>query len=219
MPSTHQHSNNAVLFGQVFCLCHMAGFGGRGRHKSLRFKAPCSVHGTALLTVSSSPYFLHHCSDAACSATASPGYARLRPATPARTRMNHTTTGVKERHLETVLPARGGKVIVVRGAEKGVTGKLLAKNKEKETALVQVSERATFGSGTWRGARLLEGGGWGSGGRALIFSWWLALALRAWRVEPHRRSFAFFVCFFSPRTAVPIRRQCAQRLVVSSLRR
>lgn len=50
------------------------------------------------------------------------------------------TTGVKERHLETVLPARGGKVIVVRGPEKGATGKLLAKNKEKETALVQVSE-------------------------------------------------------------------------------
>lgn len=48
------------------------------------------------------------------------------------------STGVKERHLETVLPARGGKVIVVRGAEKGATGKLLAKNKEKETALVQV---------------------------------------------------------------------------------
>ncbi|CAM9910351.1 unnamed protein product [Ectocarpus sp. 6 AP-2014] len=48
--------------------------------------------------------------------------------------------GVKERHLETVLPARGGKVIVVRGAEKGATGKLLAKNKEKETALVQVYE-------------------------------------------------------------------------------
>lgn len=48
------------------------------------------------------------------------------------------TPGVKERHLETVLPARGGKVIVVRGEEKGATGKLLAKNKEKETALVQV---------------------------------------------------------------------------------
>ncbi|CAB1099405.1 unnamed protein product [Ectocarpus sp. CCAP 1310/34] len=48
--------------------------------------------------------------------------------------------GVKERHLETVLPSRGGKVIVVRGAEKGATGKLLAKNKEKETALVQVYE-------------------------------------------------------------------------------
>eukprot|EP00903_Cladosiphon_okamuranus_P008182 g7881.t1 len=46
--------------------------------------------------------------------------------------------GVKERHLETVLPARGGKVVVVRGAEKGATGKLLAKN--KETALVQVYE-------------------------------------------------------------------------------
>lgn len=45
---------------------------------------------------------------------------------------------MKERHLETVLPSRGGKVIVVRGAEKGATGKLLAKNKEKETALVQV---------------------------------------------------------------------------------
>lgn len=38
-----------------------------------------------------------------------------------------------------MLPARGGKVIVVRGAEKGATGKLLAKNKETETALVQVS--------------------------------------------------------------------------------
>lgn len=49
-------------------------------------------------------------------------------------------TDVKERHLETVLPARGGKVVVVRGAEKGATGKLLAKNKEKETALVQVSK-------------------------------------------------------------------------------
>ncbi|CAN0555010.1 unnamed protein product, partial [Ectocarpus sp. 12 AP-2014] len=48
--------------------------------------------------------------------------------------------GVKERHLETVLPSRGGKVIVVRGAERGATGKLLAKNKEKETALVQVYE-------------------------------------------------------------------------------
>ncbi|CAM9781194.1 unnamed protein product, partial [Hapterophycus canaliculatus] len=47
---------------------------------------------------------------------------------------------VKERHLETVLPARGGKVIVVRGREKGATGKLLAKNKEKETALLQVYE-------------------------------------------------------------------------------
>ena len=56
------------------------------------------------------------------------------------TRFPQTTreAGVKERYLETVLPARGGKVIVVRGAEKGATGKLLAKNKEKETALVQV---------------------------------------------------------------------------------
>lgn len=46
--------------------------------------------------------------------------------------------GVSERHLETVLPARGGKVVVVRGSEKGVTGKLLAKDREKETALIQV---------------------------------------------------------------------------------
>lgn len=48
------------------------------------------------------------------------------------------TAGVKQRHLETVLPARGGKVVVVRGEERGATGKLLAKDKDKETALVQV---------------------------------------------------------------------------------
>lgn len=44
-----------------------------------------------------------------------------------------------------MLPARGGKVIVVRGPEKGATGKLLAKNKEKETALVQVREEGVCG--------------------------------------------------------------------------
>lgn len=44
-----------------------------------------------------------------------------------------------------MLPTRGGKVIVVRGEEKGATGKLLAKNKEKETALVQVGRWAGQG--------------------------------------------------------------------------
>ncbi|CAN0269406.1 unnamed protein product [Discosporangium mesarthrocarpum] len=48
--------------------------------------------------------------------------------------------GVKDRHLETALPARGGKVIVLRGAEKGVTGKLLARDSDRGTALVQVYE-------------------------------------------------------------------------------
>lgn len=48
--------------------------------------------------------------------------------------------GVKQRHLETVLPARGGKVVIVRGGERGATGKLLARDKDKETALVQVYE-------------------------------------------------------------------------------
>lgn len=45
---------------------------------------------------------------------------------------------MKQRHLETVVPSRGGKVIVVRGQEKGLMGKLLAKDKQAETALVQV---------------------------------------------------------------------------------
>lgn len=45
---------------------------------------------------------------------------------------------MKQRHLETVVPPKGGKVIVVRGQEKGLTGKLLAKDKQAETALVQV---------------------------------------------------------------------------------
>lgn len=53
------------------------------------------------------------------------------------------------------MPARGGKVVVVRGPDKGARGKLLAKNKEDETALIQVSPPPSLKVMCWESSLMI----------------------------------------------------------------
>ena len=50
---------------------------------------------------------------------------------------NRICTGVRARHLETVLPALGGVCVVLRGPLRGAEATLLAKDKQLGQALVQ----------------------------------------------------------------------------------
>jgi len=48
--------------------------------------------------------------------------------------------GVKEKYVETALPKAGGRVRIVRGEHKGVTGALIERNSEHAIALVQTED-------------------------------------------------------------------------------
>lgn len=47
---------------------------------------------------------------------------------------------VKEKYLETVLPSVGGNCLILRGSNKGQTAQLLEKKKDKNEAIIQLSE-------------------------------------------------------------------------------
>ncbi|KAJ7563410.1 hypothetical protein O6H91_03G109000 [Diphasiastrum complanatum] len=47
---------------------------------------------------------------------------------------------VKQEYLETALPKKGGRVVVVGGKHRGLLGKLLERNSDREVALVQMEE-------------------------------------------------------------------------------
>ena len=52
--------------------------------------------------------------------------------------------GVKQRHLETVLPRSGGECVVLYGPHQGQRARLLEKNKQDETVLVELQEELSI---------------------------------------------------------------------------
>ena len=53
---------------------------------------------------------------------------------------NSTVSGVKEKWLSTALPKKGGRIMVVKGQNRGSVGVLLKRDKKRERATVQLDE-------------------------------------------------------------------------------
>ncbi|CAM9484074.1 unnamed protein product [Chrysoparadoxa australica] len=82
--------------------------------------------------VSKSYGSLHYCKKAVVFDVPQPKYGTLHMDS------GDTVESVKEKHLETVLPAVGGKCLVLRGSRRGSTGKLLQKDSALGRAAIQL---------------------------------------------------------------------------------